>query len=79
VSPSVVAVCLGATSLERHITLDRSMYGSDQSASLEGKGLAELISIIRKIPIVAGNENEEKKILDCEKEVAKKLRYWENR
>jgi sialic acid synthase SpsE len=55
------------------------MYGSDQSASLEGKGLAELISIIRKIPIVAGNENEEKKILDCEKEVAKKLRYWENR
>lgn len=76
VSPSVVAVCLGATSLERHITLDRSMYGSDQSASLEESGLKDLVSIIRKIPIVVGNE--EKKIFDCEKEVAKKLRYWEN-
>ena len=36
--PSVVAVCLGATSLERHITLDRTMYGSDQAASLEKSG-----------------------------------------
>ena len=76
VSPSIVAVCLGATSLERHITLDRPMYGSDQSASLEESGLKDLVSIIRKIPIVVGNE--EKKIFDCEKEVAKKLRYWEN-
>jgi N-acetylneuraminate synthase len=76
VSPSVVAICLGATSLERHITLDRSMYGSDQSASLEETGLKYLVSIIRKIPIVVGNE--EKKIFDCEKEVAKKLRYWES-
>ena len=76
VSPSVVAICLGATSLERHITLDRSMYGSDQSASLEKSGLNELVSIIRKIPKVVGNE--EKKIFDCEKNVAKKLRYWEN-
>lgn len=50
--------------------------GSDQSASLEESGLKELVSIIRKIPIVVGNE--EKKIFDCEKEVAKKLRYWEN-
>tara|TARA_B100001559_G_scaffold304526_1_gene294040 strand:+ start:142 stop:981 length:840 start_codon:yes stop_codon:yes gene_type:complete len=75
VSPSLVAVSLGATSLERHITLDRSMYGSDQSASLEERGLKELVSIIRKIPKVIGSG--EKKILDCETDVAKKLRYWE--
>ena len=75
VSPSLVAVTLGATSLERHITLDRSMYGSDQSASLEERGLKELVSIIRKIPKIIGGG--EKKILDCETDVAKKLRYWE--
>ena len=75
VSPSLVAVTLGATSLERHITLDRSMYGSDQSASLEERGLKELVSIVRKIPTVIGGG--EKKILDCETNVAKKLRYWE--
>jgi N-acetylneuraminate synthase len=75
VSPSIVAVCLGATSLERHITLDRAMYGSDQAASLEKKGLEELVSIIRKIPSVIGNK--EKNIFECEIEVAKKLRYWE--
>jgi N-acetylneuraminate synthase len=75
VSPSIVAACLGATSIERHITLDRSMYGSDQAASLEKKGLEELVSIIRKIPTVLGNK--EKNIFECEFEVAKKLRYWE--
>ena len=75
VSPSIVAVATGATSLERHITLDRSMYGSDQSASLEESGLRELVAIVRKIPTLIGNED--KKIFDCEVEVAKKLRYWE--
>jgi len=74
-SPSIVAVSLGASSLERHITIDRSMYGSDQAASLEKSGLDELVSIIRDIPAVMGNED--KKIFDCEIEVAKKLRYWE--
>jgi N-acetylneuraminate synthase len=75
VSPSIVAVARGANSLERHITLDRSMYGSDQSASLEEAGLREVVSTVRKIPIVIGNED--KMIFDCEVEVAKKLRYWE--
>ena len=75
VSPSVVAVATGANSLERHITLDRSMYGSDQSASLEEAGLRELISVARKVPIIMGSED--KKLFDCEVEVAKKLRYWE--
>ena len=76
VSPSIVACVLGATSLERHITLDRSMYGSDQSASLEERGLKELVDIVRKVPILIGNKD--KAIFDCEVDVAKKLRYWEN-
>ena len=75
VSPTIIAACLGSSSVERHITLDRSMYGSDQAASLEKKGLEELVNIIRKIPIVIGSK--EKTIFECEIEVAKKLRYWE--
>tara|TARA_B100000989_G_scaffold298895_1_gene290828 strand:- start:18686 stop:19531 length:846 start_codon:yes stop_codon:yes gene_type:complete len=75
VSPSIIAVSLGANSLERHITLDRSMYGSDQSASLEESGLKQLISAVRKVPIVVGKD--EKQIFDIEKKVAEKLRYWE--
>ena len=73
VSPSIIAVSLGANSLERHITLDRSMYGSDQSASLEGSGLKQLVSAVRKVPIVVGKD--EKQIFDIEKKVAEKLRY----
>ncbi len=76
VSPSVVACVLGATSLERHITLDRSMYGSDQSASLEERGLKELVDIVRKVPVLIGNKDKE--IFECEVDVAKKLRYWES-
>jgi len=75
VSPSIFAACLGASSIERHITLDRTMYGSDQAASLEERGLVELVQILKKILITFGNK--EKKIFDCEREVAKKLRYWE--
>ena len=53
------------------------MYGSDQSASLEEKGLEQLVSTIRKIPIVVGEED--KKMFNCEIDVAKKLRYWEKK
>ena len=74
VSPSVVAVCLGASSLERHITSDRTMYGSDQAASLEKSGLKNLIDVVRKIPLVIGDKD--KQLFEVEKEVAKKLRYW---
>jgi N-acetylneuraminate synthase len=76
VVPSIVAATLGVSSLERHITLDRSMYGSDQSASLEEPGLRNLISSIKKIPVVIGKED--KQIFEEEIAVAKKLRYWEN-
>lgn len=74
VSPSIVAACLGASVIERHITLDRSMYGSDQSASLEEPGLKSLSDQLQKLPRVLGSR--EKVVLDEELEVAKKLRYW---
>jgi N-acetylneuraminate synthase len=45
--PSAVAVALGACLVERHITLDRAMWGSDQSASVEPQGLASLVKYIR--------------------------------
>ena len=51
IAVSLAAVVLGVSSLERHITLDRSMYGSDQAASLEPRGVRELmgsIEIIKK-------------------------------
>jgi len=49
------AAALGITSLERHITMDRSMYGSDQSASVEPSGLVTLVGAIRKIEKAMGN------------------------
>ena len=74
VSPSIVAASLGASAIERHITLDRSMYGSDQSASLQKEGFRQLVSICRKIPTMLGDG--EKVIIEGEREIANKLRYW---
>ena len=48
------AVALGATSLERHITLDRAMYGSDQAASIETAALNNFVETVRKIPLLLG-------------------------
>ena len=70
---SVAAVALGATSIERHITLDRTMYGSDQAASLTPDGFKNLVVSIRKVE-KAINGDEDKKILKIEEDVAKKLR-----
>jgi N-acetylneuraminate synthase len=69
---SYAAVALGATSIERHITLDRAMYGSDQSASIGPEGLRMLVGAIRKIEKAMGES--EKYILDEEIPIAKKLR-----
>ena len=63
---------MGATSIERHVTLDRNMYGSDQAASLSPLGLKELVGGIRVIEKALIKS--EKKILEIEKSVAKKLR-----
>lgn len=57
----VAAVALGATSIERHITLDRTMYGSDQAASIETTALAQFVRSVRIIPKVVGTG---KKILN---------------
>ena len=74
--PSLIAASLGAEALERHITLDRSMYGSDQSASLERGGLKIMVDYVRKIPIVFGDKLRDN-LFDSEIPIAKKLRYWE--
>ena len=68
----VSAVLLGATSIERHITLDRSMYGSDQAASLEPQGLERLVRDIRTIDKIIGDG--EKRVWPSEIPVMKKLR-----
>ncbi len=52
---SYAAAALGITSLERHITLDRAMYGSDQAASVEPGGLRQLVGAVRKIEKAMGN------------------------
>jgi N-acetylneuraminate synthase len=76
VSPSVMAAMLGAVVIERHITLSRAMYGSDQAASLEKPGLETLVAQLRKIPVVLGDG--EKRVIQGEAVVAGKLRYWRN-
>ena len=69
---SYAAAALGATSIERHITLDRAMYGSDQAASLAPPGLKKLVPEVRKIQRALGDGR--KKILEDEVPIAKKLR-----
>ena len=71
---SVCAVVLGATSVERHITLDRTMYGSDQAASLEPKGLERLVRDIKNIKKIFGNG--EKRVWESELNAMKKLRVY---
>ena len=66
------AAALGISSLERHITMDRSMYGSDQSASLEPGNLRSLVRGVRAIESAMGDG--QKRILDAEVPIAKKLR-----
>ena len=53
--PSSAAVVMGACSVERHITLDRTMWGSDQAASLEPEGLRKMVRDIRNVPDILGN------------------------
>ena len=55
VTPSVLAVALGANSVERHITIDRTNWGSDQAASLEMAGLYHLVRDIRQVPDLLGD------------------------
>ena len=68
----VLAASLGVTSIERHITLDRTMYGSDQASSLEKMGLERMIRDVKQVNSVLGDG--EKRVWDSEIPVMKKLR-----
>jgi N-acetylneuraminate synthase len=69
---STAAVMLGATSIERHLTLDRTFYGYDQASSLEPEGMRRLVRDIRLLDVVMGDGK--KKIWDSERPNMKKLR-----
>ena len=74
VTPSLMAMLLGAEVIERHITLDRAMWGTDQSASLSSAGLRNLSEVLSKVPSTLGTG---KKIFsDNEKKMLRKFKYW---
>ena len=75
VSPSIIAHFLGAGYIERHITIDRSMWGTDQSASLSESGMKNLSSILNKSSKVLGDGK--KKFSINEQNLLKKFKYWE--
>ena len=70
---SLIATTFGISSLERHITLDRTMYGSDQAASLEPRGMLNLVEGVKKALSAIGEEKLGY-ITEEEKIIAKKLR-----
>ncbi len=72
--PSALAVALGACLVERHVTLDRAMWGSDQSASVEPQGVRTLVKYIRVTEKSLGDG--EKKVYDSEKSSLEKLRRY---
>ncbi|MBF0295004.1 MAG: N-acetylneuraminate synthase family protein [Magnetococcales bacterium] len=71
---SVAAAALGATSIERHLTLDRAMYGSDQAASVEVVGFVRLVRMIRAVEAAMGDGV--KRLGDKERAVRAKLAPW---
>lgn len=73
---SLLAVALGATSVERHITIDRAMYGSDQAASIETHALRGLVESLRMVPDILGFAKKE--ISASEKPIREKLRIAVN-
>jgi len=74
VSPSVAAWFFGADYIERHITLERSMYGTDQAASLSEQGINQLTTLLSGFPAMFGNGK--KTISKEEKKLIPKFRYW---
>lgn len=69
---TIAAVALGATFIERHITLDRSMWGTDHAASVEPNGLERLVRDIRNVKVSLGDGK--KRVYDSELSVRAKLR-----
>jgi len=74
VSPTLFAWALGANYIERHITNDRTNWGTDQSASLEKGGMILITDVLKKSKSYFGDGV--KKITDKEKEMLKKFKYW---
>lgn len=72
--PSILSVQLGASSVERHITVDRTLWGSDQAASLEPEGLRRMVRDIREVKTILGDGK--KVVYDSEIPVRKKLRKY---
>ena len=72
IAPSILAVAVGACSVERHITLDRTNWGSDQAASLETPGLFHMVRDIRQVPILLSDGK--KVVYEREIPIRKKLR-----
>jgi N-acetylneuraminate synthase len=68
----VAAVTMGAVALERHITLDRAIYGSDQAASISARALDDFVDAVRRIPVILGTGKKE--LMPGEAEVRQKLR-----
>jgi N-acetylneuraminate synthase len=71
-APTLAAVVMGACFVERHFTTDRSMWGSDQAASVEPQGMQKLVRDIRDIELGLGDGI--KKVYDSELGSLKKLR-----
>jgi N-acetylneuraminate synthase len=69
---TIAAVALGACCIERHVTLDRAMWGSDQAASLEPNGLGRIVSYIRIVEQSMGDGV--KRVVEREHPVIQKLR-----
>lgn len=72
ITPSILSTVLGACVIERHITIDRTLWGSDQAASLEPRGLTLLVRDIRQAPVVLGDGI--KKVYNSEIPIKNKLR-----
>ncbi len=74
VSPSIFSWIMGASYIERHITTDRSLWGTDQAASIEPQGMTALAGILKKAHTFFGNGK--KRISSVEKKMLKKFKYW---
>ena len=74
VSPSLFSWMAGADYIERHITTDRSMWGTDQAASIEPQGMSQLSGVLKKAPYFFGNGK--KRMSSDDKKMLKKFKYW---
>ena len=72
--PSIIAVALGVSTLERHITLDKTMYGSDQSVSLDKQEMTQLVNEVKLVESILGDGT--KRIIESELKTEKSLRYF---